>query len=180
MFASLIEVADSGRSTRLEGAAPDRLEQRPAAVERVRGAGGDDAQLSRGSDVRPPEDWSGDEDLAGFRVLVGQRANGAHPVRAHDHVDRPTVERLDDAPGAERDLEQDLVVREHRHHDLCVRARLRDRRRHVRPAGSKLGRLLRCPVPDRERVAAREDASCDRGAHPAGADEADAHRLFPT
>ena len=27
-------------------------------------------------------------------------------MRAHDDVDRPALERLDDAPGAERDLEQ--------------------------------------------------------------------------
>ena len=105
--------------------------------------------------------------------------DGRHAVRAHDQVNRPGRERIAQAPGAERDVEDRRVLDEHRDDNVAARTQIGDATAATRaPASPKRSRLRGDHVEDREFVSGSEDASRHPLAHATEADEAYFHVIL--
>ena len=155
---------------------PEVVEQRLAAIERFRFAGGDDEELCRGCGFRAPEHWSGDEMLPHRVMGLGQYLGKSHGDRTHRQMDRVFTQRLDDASATENDLLHRIVVGEHRDNDVAL-ARACRAARDFRPFVPQFLGSAPSAVVDEDAMARLQEVTRHRLPNSPEANKPDFHRV---
>ena len=119
----------------------ENLQQRHNAIDRRRGAAGDQAQLPLGCPIRPAEDGTGQQYLTALGMRGHQPLHDRDAVGPANHMDGPGRQRIAQTPGTARDLRQERVVRQHANDQGSVPAQIRDTTRNVRAAIAQRCRL---------------------------------------